>query len=231
MSPTEHLNRRKPWWMQQDQGWAEEHVTASHVDALYRYGEFCMFTLLWTSQDSERGEVGPCSFCVTSNPLAVGYGGQATDQDCSHCFGTGYEGGFRARIVRPAIVSDRDADTKEDQHLGEVTTETLNVQTTADFYVRTGDFMFRQDGTRYRLAQMETEVIRSGFDHPGHEETVGGVIRTATLESDVASRAHLLPPSAEEVRATLQTASMHRHIVTGLARLDIIRAPLVPASA
>ena len=228
--PTTHLNRRKPWWMVQDQQWAEEHVTASHVDSLYRYGEFVVFTMLWNSNDYERGEVGRCTRCIQGNPLSVGYD-QTADPDCPNCFGTSFEGGFRNQIVRPAIISDRDPDTREDRRAGEVTVERLTIQTTSDFYVRTGDYMFRADGTRYRLGQMETQVVRSGFNHPGQEQSVGGLINSATLESDVASVGHRIPPDDATVAQMLAEASLHPHLVVGTGRFDIERAPLVPASA
>lgn len=227
--PTTHLNRRKPYWTVQDQQWAEEHVAASHVDALYRYGEFVVFTMLWTSNDYERGDVGRCTRCFHGDPLSVGYD-QAADLDCPVCYGTSFEGGFRAQVVRPAIVSDRDPETREDRRAGEVTVERISVQTTSDIYVRTGDYMFRSDGTRYRLGQMDTEVIRSGFDHPGREQNVGGIITSATLESDRSSLSHRLPPDSFRVAEMLGQASLHPHLVVGTGRFDITRGPLIPPS-
>jgi len=228
--PSTHLNRRKPWWMAQNQPWAEEHIAASHVDALYRYGEFVMFVLLWHSDDYERGEVKRCPVCIDGDPLSVGYD-RSPSNDCPACFGTSFEGGYRARIVRPAIIGDRNVETRETQRAGQVTTETLSLQTTSDFYARTGDFMFRADGTRYQLSQMETQVVRSGFEHPGQEQSVGGLINTATLESNLSALAHRLPPTEAVVRTTLEQASMDRHLVVGTGRFDDVRGSLVPASS
>lgn len=222
-----HLQRKQPWWHAREQAWAEEHFMASHADALYRFGEYVIFILLWTSQDFEAGLVGRCSRCIEGDPLSVGYQ-NAIDADCPVCYGTGFDGGYRAIIVRPAIITDRDPDTREDRRMGEVTNESLSIQTTNDFYSRTGDIMVRRDNTRYRLAQMETNVIRTGFAHPGHEENVGGVIRSARLESNRSSPTYILPPSPEDVTALLDVGSLDRHYVVGVGRDDDIRGPLVP---
>lgn len=226
-TPSTHLNRRKPWWMAQDQPWAEEHVTASHVDALYRYGEWVMFVLLWTAKDLEAGLVTRCPVCRLGDPLSVGYGSAGSTPDCPACFGTTFEGGYRARIVRPAIISDRNTETREDRRAGQVETESLSLQTTADFFCHAGDFMFRVDGTRYQLGQMDTQVIRSGFEHPDQEQSVGGVVNAAALESNGSTLAHRLPPEPEEVASILAEASLDGHLVVGSGRFDEVRGYLV----
>lgn len=214
--------------MQQDQPWAEQHVQASHVDALYRYGEFVMFILLWTAQDHEDGLVASCQVCVLGDRLSAGYGGRSGDPDCPSCYGTSFEGGYRARIVRPAIVSDRDVETRQDRRLGEVEGERLSLQTTSDFYVRTGDLMIRANRQRYTLSQMESEVIRSGFDAPSQVESTGGQVGAATLVSDVGSSIYRFPPTDEQVRLRLEQASLSRHLALGVTRQDELRGPLVP---
>ena len=222
-----HLQRKQPWWHAREQQWAEEHFMASHADALYRFGEYVIFILLWTSQDYEADLVGQCRLCIDQDPLSVGYA-NAARADCPSCYGTGFEGGYRAIIVRPAIITDRDPDTREDRRVGEVTNESLSLQTTNDFYARTGDLMVRRGNDRYRVSQMETNVIRTGFAHPGHEESVGGLIRAARLESNQSAPLLALPPTPEDVEALLASASLDRHYVVGVGRDDDIRGPLVP---
>ena len=90
---------------------------------------------------------------------------------------------------------------------------------------------YTADGTRYQLSQMETQVIRSGFEYPGTEQTVGGMINQMALESNPSSLAHRIPPGEAEVRAILESASLDRHLVIGTGRFDVERAPLVPAAA
>lgn len=227
----EPLSRKQPYWKAQDQPWAESHIRASHLDALLRYGEFVMFVLLWRSQDFEDGLVGHCPVCVLGDRLSAGYGDRTGDPDCLACHGTSFEGGWRARIVRPIIISDRDVETRDDRRTGETESERLSLQTTSDFYIRTGDLMIRSDGRRYLMSQMEQEVIRSGFHSPRQAETTGGQVGSVTLVSDVGSSIYRFPPEQAAVTAALESAAMTRHLVARVGFSDEVRGPLVPPSA
>lgn len=225
VAPVPNRSRKQPWWMAQDQDWAESHVTASHHDALYRFGEYVMFTLLWTAKDAEDGLVGPCTNCMGGR-ISQAYD-EVPDPYCTRCYGTTFEGGFRAQIIRPAIVTDRNTETKEAQR-GEFTLDAVSIETTSDFFSRSGDLMFRADGSRYQMDQMDTVVIRSGFSHPQQVETVGGVIPSAKLEANLAAPAHRIPPAGDVLAQMLAAASQDRHLVTGVHRQDVVRGPLVP---
>lgn len=213
--------------MQGDQAYAESHVMASHVDALGRFGEFVMFVLMWTAGDYQQGLVGKCSLCIANDPIAKAYD-QPADSDCPGCFGTTFEGGWRAQIIRPAILTDRNTETKETRR-GEVVTDAVSIETTSDFFSRSGDFMFRQDGTRWQMDQMDTITIRTGMEHPTQDQTIGGLIPSAKMEDDVAATVHVLDPPAARVRQMLERASLDRHLMLDTTRQDIVRAPLVPA--
>lgn len=225
----EPLSRKQPYWKVQDQPWAESHIRASHLDALLRYGEMAMYLLLWRSEDYERGEVERCPVCVVGNRLAIGYD-DTPNPYCHDCLGTTFEGGWRARIVRPTIVSDRDLETRQDRRLGEHERESLNLQTTSDFYVRTGDYMLRGDGSRYRLSQGQTEVIRSCFHRPSQVESTGWQVIQAMLEADANAVVYQMPPTDAEVADRLAQADRSRHLALGWRDGDEIRGSLVPAS-
>lgn len=223
-SEVPNTSRRLPWWMQQDQWYAEAHVAASHVDALYRFGEYVMFVLLWAAEDYERGLVGKCP-CIAGDRIAQAYD-QPSPFECPMCFGTTFQGGWRAKIIRPAILTDRNTETSETRR-GEVTQDAVSIETTNDFFARRGDYMFRADGNRYQLDQMETITVRSGMQMPTQGQTIGGMISGARME-DINSVAHKIPPDRHALQERLHLASLDPHLAEGVARHDQVRAPLVP---
>ena len=214
--------------MLQEQPFAEQHVQASHLDALFRFGEFVAFILKWSATDFERGLVERCPACVQGDRVSAAYD-SARVPDCPECLGTSYAGGWRAWIVRPAILADRDPETTKDRRAGEIERETINLQTTSDFYTRPGDLMVRSSGHRYRLGQMDTEVIRSGFNQPRQRDITGGKIGRATLESDSVSIEKAIPMA--QIKERIRTASLSGHLALGVTWQDEMRAPLVPAEA
>lgn len=225
---TQGLQRKQPWWLAQNQNWAEQHVAASHLDALYRYGEFVAFALMWNALDLEAGRVARCPVCFETNRMAQAYD-QAPDQECTGCFGTTFEGGYRAMVFRPVIITDQNEETT-DARRGETVSDSVSIQTTADFYIRTGDFMLRRNGKRYQLQQMDTTDIRSGFSPEDLDENVGGSVATARLEAP-GSQAHRVTPSRADLRVLLRQVSTDWHYAQGVGRQDIIRPGgyLVPA--
>lgn len=224
-------SRAQRWWMGQHQQWAESHVEASHLDALYQFGEYVMFVLWWNALDVEAGRVGRCPTCTLFDRFATAYD-QAPSQDCPDCYGTTFEGGFRARIIRPAILGDGNEETV-DSRRGEVVTDTISLQTTADFYSRSGDLMLRANGERYQLQQMDTVDIRSGFTRESLLDNIGGTISVSRLE-DPGSQAYRVPPTDPVILAQmLEEASLNGHLVVGEGRQDLIKEGgyLVPPAA
>lgn len=206
--------------MAQQQNWAESHVRAARDDALFQYGEWTMFVLMWNAEDLRQGLVERCQECFDGNRMAAAYG-QAPNQECPRCYGTTFDGGFRARVIRPAILSDPNPE-ELDAKRGEVVTDNLSIQTTADFYSRSGDFMFRANGNRYQMQQMDTVDIRSGFEPVSVSDNVGGVIPGARLE-DRTSMAHRIDPSDRAVLAQmLADASQDWHFARNVGRQDLI---------
>lgn len=206
--------------MTQDQPWAEQTVKASHLDALYRYGEFVGFVLMWNALDFEAGRVKRCSVCFSTNRTSMAYD-QSPNQSCSNCYGTTFHGGYRAIVYRPAIISDQNAETA-DTRRGELETDSVSLQTSADFFSRTGDFLLRKSGQRYQMQQMDTVDIRSGFEAESLHGNVGGVIPSARLE-DPTSQAHRIPPQINALRATLSQVSSDWHLARGVGRQDVVR--------
>lgn len=217
--------RQQPAWVRQTEDWAVDQVLGSHLDVIYAYGEYSMLVLMWRADDLTAGLVDLCPVCTTQDERAFDAYGQPTRRRCPSCFGTTLEGGYRARIVRPSIWTDRQQDSG-DSSRGEVVTSTMSLETTPDFTAHAGDYVFRIGGARYRVGEMDTPPVRSGFESPTSEVTVSGVIDQVVLE-DRSSVAYLIPPVAADVETALAVPP-GTHLVSGTASVwEVIRGPLL----
>lgn len=219
------------FWMPRPQPYALAHLSDSHNQVLYQFGEYVILAMMWRVPDFEAGLVERCPVCATGegdvqDRIAKAYGYQSDRTACPSCFGTTFDGGIRARVVRPAIISDRETATVIGNR-GEVTTDTVAIETTSDVFIRTGDYVFRSDGTRYRTVEMSNLVVRTGFESPNREESIGGVISSARLE-DPASVAYAIPPDAEGLKRILIDLNVGRHLPSALSALDYTPGPLIP---
>jgi hypothetical protein len=188
-----------------DMDFAEQHIRDEHTDALYRFGEFAMFVLMWHAQDYDAGLVGRCTVCMPADDRISRAYQQTPQERCPGCFGTTYEGGFRAQVIRPSLWTDRRPDTIESAR-GTFLTDTVTIETTGDFTLRHRDYVLRTDGLRYSTEEMTEQVVRSGFDSPTAIQSVGGLIASARME-DRASVVHLIPPTTAELRTILSRAN------------------------
>ncbi len=225
-----HPLTKTAFWMPKRLPHVHQHLSDSHDQVLYRLGEYAMFVMMWHVADFEAGLVGRCSTCSPDDDskeerYAKAYGHQPDIANCPDCYGTSFDGGIRAQVIRPAVVSDVNTETVTGRR-GEVTTDIVAIETTSDIFVRTGDFMFRADGGRYRCVEMTTLTVRSGFDMPDSDESIGGVIPSARLE-DKASVAYTIPPTNAALR-TLLLGLTGRHVPEDLTQLDVAPGPLIP---
>lgn len=220
--------RVQPYHIRQTQIYAIEQERQRHADALWAVGEYSIFILLWHVLDFEQGLVERCSRCWESSALdariAAAYE-QPKDQLCPVCFGTTFEGGYRARIIRPAIFADTDQDERQDKR-GEVHPDNVSVETTWDFRIRTGDFVIRADNSRWRMRVPSRTTLRTGFGFPGQMETSLTYARITAEYEESTTVAYKIPPvDSEGVRNTLT--------LPGRTPLDYtvfeeIRGPLIP---
>lgn len=214
----------QPFQLRQPEPWAEEAVARSHQEALYGLGEYAMFVLLWNAFDADAGRVGRCGVCfVAYGKVAEAYG-QSANNDCPSCYGTTYEGGYRARIIRPAIWQDRQTDQPKRTRRGSVETDVMSVETTSDFVMHTGDLVFRADGTRYKVTTPNSVELRTGFQATDRNDTTVGLnIAQARLE-DRATVTYDIPPDEATLRAALSTAG---RFPSALSPFEDVRGPLV----
>jgi len=220
----------QPYYLRDVQDWAIQHERAAHTQALYNFGEWAMFALMWHIQDLQAGLVGRCSRCYGTSDskqreVSLVYQ-QPTQNRCPVCYGTTFEGGYKALIVRPTIFSDTD-ESEQLQSRGVVHPSDLDVESTPDFRVRSGDYVFRTSGDRFQLRVPQRVTLRTGFAHP-HQTTaaIGYNHARASLEDPNVSVAYLIPPPTVTLLSLLSTAGRTPPDFTSY---EVVRGPLVPA--
>lgn len=220
----------QPYYVRDQQNWAVEQERMRHNQALFQVGEYAMFVLMWHVADHRAGLVSRCNRCrggsnSVQNRVAETYK-QPVEHRCPNCYGTTFEGGFKAMIIRPAIFSDSDEDEQK-QARGVMNPQDLSVESTTDFRVRSGDFVFRSTGDRYQLRVPQRITLRTGFGTP-HQSTdaIGYNHARASLE-DRTSVAYTIPPLEEQVSPVLEQAS---RFPIDFSAFEVIRAPLIPAN-
>lgn len=197
-----------------------------HSQALYWVGEWTVFFLMWHILDFEAGLVQRCRRCNatdTEKRIAEVYQ-QPRQNKCPDCFGTTFEGGYRARIIRPAIFTDVDETDKPGKR-GMTHPASANMETTVDFRLREGDFVVRADNTRWRATTPRRTMLRSGFGHPTQSLSAISYNNAAVNLEDRTSVAYLLP--APNVDVVLGTRS---HLPLDFSSFEQIRGPLIPPS-
>src|SRR5690606_27227495 len=115
--------------------------------------------------------------------------------------GTTYEGGYKARIVRLALWDTIDVENREEQRRGVEKFRTARVQATSDFRLRTGDYIFRANGDRWRVQGIDSDSLRTGFQRSSKNRSrVGYNYGTVVLEHP-ASVAYIIPPDNTTLEA------------------------------
>lgn len=224
--------RLQPAWQRDVQRFAISEERRRHVQALWQYGELAVFCLMWTAADSAAGLVGRCQRCFASPAASLGTEdrisasyGQGNQYACPDCFGTQFEGGFRALIVRPAIFNDLDkGQTKSAK--GVVQPGALGIETTPDFRVRAGDYCFRADGDRFQLRKPKRTTLRTGFATPWQQDTAIDYNQLNAALEDPASVAYKIPPAAAQLAQVLGT---YTRVPADFSWFEVIRAPLIPS--
>lgn len=212
----------QPYHLPERQQYAIEQERQRHNQALYAFGEYAMFCLLWRRTDYDAGLVGSCLRCVVPYGAIAEVYQQSADSKCPECFGTSYAGGFKALLVRPSLW-DYTEEATTGSTRGVLISQSASVQTTADFRLRTNDFIFRVDGSRWQMRTMSTNHLRTGFT-PSQNDAVGYNFGTVGRE-DEDSVAYLIPPATETLTEILAEATT-RHAPTDWREHEVIRGPV-----
>jgi hypothetical protein len=219
-------------WLRQKEDWATTQERMRHAQALYQVGEYSMFVLMWSLIDLQDGLVGRCQRCygttgTVQHRIADVYN-QPTQNECPDCYGTTFEGGIRAKIVRPSIWADLD-EKEELVARGVVHPERVSVETTWDFRMRKGDFILRADGSRWRVPDSPSRVtLRTGFRHPEQIQTSLTYHKIEARYEEHGTVAFLLPPvDSSAVTEILTRTGYEPRTFTDV---EVINGPLIPPS-
>ena len=214
------------FYIQNRKDWAIHQENYRHDQAMYGMGELAMFVILWRLEDHRLGYVRRCPRCYENadadlSAAAKAYN-QPTQNRCPMCYGTTFEGGVRAKLIRPTIFTDTDDQEVPTEH-GMNYPQNLTVETTSDFRYRAGDFVFRSDGSRWRLANPQRVQLRTGFGHPSQNmDSIGYGPTIANLE-DKTSVAWMIPPNEDDLKVQLQESSRYPTY-----NHDVVNGPLIP---
>lgn len=213
-----------PYYIRESQAWAVEQERRRHNQALWMVGETTMFALMWHIEDFQEGLVERCRTCYDSQGAIADVYGQSDQNKCLDCFGTTFDGGFKAIIIRPAIFSD--TDEGETFHgRGVIHPNDLAIESTPDFRVRNGDYCFRATGERYYLRVPERITLRTGYGLPTQQDMAIGYNHSNAQVEDPTAVSYLIPPPQDEVNSLLRRAS---RIPRDWSSFETIRAPLIP---
>lgn len=214
------------YYTRDPQRWAVDQEHYRHNQAIWMIGEYVMYALMWHLEDFEGGLVGRCQRCGnTDNKVFQAYG-QSDRYDCPECYGTTFEGGIRCLIVRPAIIEDTDEGETHDRRGIPLGNTTVNVETTTDFRVRTMDYLFRQDGSRWQCRVPKRVSVRTGFEHPYQATSAISYNNLSAASLDPADVAYKVGPySASDLGSILLGQS---YGPADFSSVEILNGPLIP---
>ena len=216
----------QPYWLNDPQQYALEQERYRHQGALDAFGEYSIFALMWSIEDLKAGRVGRCPRCYLSRDMIADAYGQGGDAKCPDCFGSTFEGGYKAIIVRRALWNVQEEDERQ-QRRGVTFTKASSVQSSADFRMRTGDYAYRSDGSRWQIKAMSSDDLRTGLQHNQIDAATSlGFNYGQVNKEDTSSVAYLLPPEPAFVQARLQSLS-HPHYPQDFSDIEVVRGPLL----
>lgn len=222
--------RTKPYYLRQRADWAIEQERMRHAQAIYMVGEWAMFFLMWQVVDFEAGRVQRCSVCYPSGaPLAKRVADvydQPHKNKCPSCFGTTFEGGYRARIVRPAIFADTD-DNEDTSKRGAIHPSTVTIESTWDFRAYGGDYVVRANNTRWQLSNPQRVTLRTGFETPEQSVTSLTYSNMRAGYEEPTTVAYTLPPTSAGTIATILGTPMY--YPSDFSAHEDINGPLIPS--
>ena len=229
--PSSAPSRQRGFHLPGHQPYARDHERRSHTEAIFAFGEYAMFVLLWNIEDLNAGRVTRCSRCQSlagetdeaSEMIFETF--KATAEDfCPNCLGTTFEGGWKAKIVRPSLW-DYQEEVWSKTARGLVQNLSGSVQTTSDFLLRDGDVILRADGTRWRTKAGQPSRIHEGFGLPPRADSNLGYTY-AQVNRDEDTTLKIEPTTRTELTSIL--SALGQHWPTDTSGVDQIRGPILP---
>jgi hypothetical protein len=219
-----------PYWLPDAQTHALETEKQRHNQALWMLGEYCMFIMRWHEADFHADLVRRCPECVTAYGMIGEVFKQPAKDKCPTCFGTTFEGGYRAKIIRPTLIEDvGDRGMREGIERGVVEPQTMRIQTTPDFWMRDGDWIIRADNTRWKVDISNAPSLATGFGFLGSEEAPGYAFANIVME-DPTTPVYLVPPvDSAEVETMLD--KKNSRVPGDFSAYEDIKGPLIQGLA
>lgn len=197
----------------------------SHDEALYSLGEWTIFFLMWRIDDYNAGLVERCSNCYLPFGDVSEVFKQPSIRNCPVCFGTTFEGGYKARIVRPAIWNANAEEDKE-QRRGEITRNSASVQSTSDFRLRVGDYLVRGDNKRWQMRSPAPTFLREGFATATPELNQMGSLYTQCDIEDESSVSYIIPIADDSSLTPQDILTIKSHYLPDFSEFEEIRGSL-----
>lgn len=181
--------------------WELQNERAKHEQSLYRYGEYAIFVLMWNIDDFQAGLVQRCPTCFTSvNSLISDTFKQPEFYKCPTCYGTTFNGGYKAMLVRPSIWQWAEPQLQQEKR-GYVDMDNATIQTTSDFRMQPKDYVIRGDGTRWQVKGVDALHLATGFGtQAGPWNSVSYTYSNVTRE-DESSVVYQIPVSEAQIQA------------------------------
>lgn len=229
--PPQHVTVQ-PYYLRERQDWAIGQQRQKHAQALYQIGEWAMYVLMWHVVDFEAGLVDRCTVCYSDSGTLgrriTDVYDQPTRNECPGCFGTTFEGGYRARIVRPTIFTDTDEEERPGRR-GTTHNDDVNIETVWDFRVLQGDYVIRADNSRWQLGAPQRVTLRTGFQYPSQLDNSVAYRNIRAAHEEPNTVAYSIPPiDPETIRTTLATPMRYP---ADFSAIEDIRSPLIPLGA
>jgi hypothetical protein len=235
--------RIQPYFLKTPDFYSIGQERMAHDEAVYAYGEYAFFALLWNAIDYSQGLVGHCPQCYSTNDGISEVYNQPSFAQCNICYGTlfflpydpttgfggvAHLGGLKALIVRPCMWNPTD----ESQKLtgtGEIITSTSTLQSISDFRMRTADIILKADGTRWRVATHNTDSIISGFQASNDVRAMIGYNYGQVVRQDESMPCFLIPPPVAMQVSILDTSVIPNYPVSfaGYEYLNCLPSQLI----
>ena len=214
----------QPYFRPDPQPWAITQEKQRQTEAVYRWGEYVVFALMWRVQDFAAGLVDRCPDCYTAYGLVAEVFDQPAKAKCPTCFGTTFDGGYRALLVRPVLWGNASEIDQRRGRRGEDFIATVRVQVPADdFQLRTDDYIFRSDGTRWQIKSFDSTTAHTGFGPKvGRDDNLSFQMPEVAME-DPSTVAYLMPPDAPTLASRLTAPG---RFPESFADLENVRGPL-----
>jgi hypothetical protein len=152
---------------------------------------------LWHIEDFNAGLVTRCAECyLPYGEIAEAYG-QSARARCPTCFGTTFQGGFRARVYRPTMFGPVEQSDDGQKH-GVTKRVSATIHTTSDVQLRDGDIIIRRNGTRWQISSPSVQEITTGFG-PSYDQIDRSSL--TAFREDPTSPAFLIPVDGDALAA------------------------------